>query len=336
MPCKVSVYERPQMMRVLTSGMGFVTLLITVLLLTLWNPAIGAKGNILHPEYFSEVLIVFIFLIQGMRINISSLSAILRKPVGSLALQAGIIMLPILWLNLAWVTGVLSKDLYGALFFTAILPTTISSCVVYSMNAKGNADYALGHATLSNLIAPFVIAMLWTGSFQTEATFFLLLGKIMGLVAFPCFLGWLGSRLFSFIRSLSRSDWLSGVPMLAIAFLLYLSLCDGIALIGKNLFFKNVWIILPSCLVFVFIIHLSGWLFSGRWSKKRDIRVAQFYCLSQKSLASGIPIASILFTDASEKLLQHIMPLFCVHFLQLILGAVFLKPLRNWVEGEEI
>ena len=57
MPCKVSVYERPQMMRVLTSGMGFVTLLITVLLLTLWNPAIGAKGNILHPEYFSEVLI---------------------------------------------------------------------------------------------------------------------------------------------------------------------------------------------------------------------------------------------------------------------------------------
>jgi sodium/bile acid cotransporter 7 len=324
------------MMRVLTSGTGFVTLLVTVLLLALWNPAIGAKGNILHPEYLSEVLIVIIFLIQGIRINISRLSVILRKPFVSLALQAGIIMLPILWLNLAWVSGVLSEDLYGALFFTAILPTTISSCVVYSMNAKGNADYALGHATLSNLLAPFVIAMLWAGSLQMEAAFYLLIVKIMGLVVLPCFLGWLASGLFSFIRTVFGSDWLSGVPMFAVAFLLYLSLCDGIALIGKKLFFENVWIILPSCLGFVFIIHLSGWLFSGRWSKKRDIRVAQFYCLSQKSLASGIPIASILFTDSSEEILQFIMPLFCVHFLQLILGAVFFKPLRNWVEAGEI
>ena len=45
--------------------------------------------------------------------------------------------------------------------YLAILPTTISSCVVYTSFAGGNSDAALGHATLSNLLAIIWVPFAW-------------------------------------------------------------------------------------------------------------------------------------------------------------------------------
>ncbi|MBT7406602.1 MAG: hypothetical protein HN754_10850 [Opitutae bacterium] len=324
------------MMRVLTSGTGFVCLLLGALFLALCNPGLGAKGSHLNPEYFSEILVVFIFLIQGMRIKITSLSVILRKPVGSLALQIGLVFLPILGLEVAWFCGLVSEELYGPLFFAAILPTTITSCVVYTGNVQGNGDYALGHATFSNLIAPFSVPILWASSDSLSLSSYLQIFNIISLVILPCFLGWLSVRIFPRVRSLMRADWLSGLPMFAIVILVYHSLCDGISILGYPLFIKEVWRVFPASLLFVLLIHLSGWLVAGRWSKSRDIHVAQFFCLSQKSLATGIPLASILFAGLGDDLLRMTMPLFCIHFLQLILGAALFQPVRKWVVGEDM
>ena len=88
------------------------------------------------------------------------------------------------------------ETLYGPLFFAAILPTTISSCVVYTSNAKGNADYSLGHATLSNLSA-LDSSLLWAGSYEHSGALEVLLPKISLLVFVPCLIGWLLSKCFA-------------------------------------------------------------------------------------------------------------------------------------------
>ena len=318
-------YESLSMLRVLTSSFGYVCLLIFLVLLAYWRPAIGSKGGWLNPPFMTDLLVVLIFFVQGGRLNLDNLVNIFRRPVSSFALQAGIIFLPVLWVKIFWSLAVISETLYGPLFFAAILPTTVSSCVVYTSKAKGNADYSLGHATLSNLSALVVVPLLWAGSYENSGAFEVLLPKISLLVLVPCLIGWLLSKCFARLAQVMNMEWGRQLPMLCIAWLVFLTMCDGIDMIGEDLFLPKIITVLPYALGFVILVHLSGWFFSKRWARKKDIQVAQFFCLSQKSLATGLPIATILFSDNAEWVMQMILPLFCIHFLQLLVGSLLMS-----------
>ena len=323
------------MTRVLTSGPGFVCILVIMILIAYWKPAIGAKGGALHFEYLSECVVALIFLLQGARLKHENLTLLVRRPVGSVVLQAGIIFLPVLWVKLGWAMGLIPQVLYGSLYFIAILPTTISSCVVFSSNAGGNADYALGHATLSNLIGVFLVPFLWLGAFQAGSTWSFLFLKILAVVIIPCFAGWVLVRISKKLKDSATKEGCGHIPMVCIAFLVYLATCNGLSMTEKNLFWTALVEVVPYCLSFVLLVHLSGWIFAIRWSKSKEIQVSHFFCLSQKSLATGLPIASVLFSENAENLFSISLPLFCIHFLQLFLGTFFLKPWKRRVQSEE-
>ena len=323
------------MLRVLTSSFGYVCLLIFLVLLAYWMPSIGSKGGWLNPPFTTDLLVVVIFFVQGARLNLNNLVNIFRRPVGSFALQAGIIFLPVLWVKIFWSLSMIPKTLYGPLFFAAILPTTISSCVVYTSKAKGNADYSLGHATLSNLSALVIVPLLWAGSYENSGALEVLLPKISLLVFVPCLIGWILSKCFARIAQVMNMEWCRQLPMLFIAWLVFLTMCDGIDMIGKDSFLPKIFTVLPYALGFVILVHLSGWFFSKRWARKKDIQVAQFFCLSQKSLATGLPIATILFSDNAEWVMQMILPLFCIHFLQLLVGSLLMPVLKIATELDD-
>ena len=102
--------------------------------------------------------------------------------------------------------------------FLAILPTTISSCVVYTSMSGGDSDLALGHATLSNLLAVYLGApclvrslglLLQMLEFSTSNGYAsgeiqFCLNFFMSRICFPCFVGWLGRKVFS--REAGRVD----------------------------------------------------------------------------------------------------------------------------------
>ena len=306
-----------------------------MMLFAYWQPAIGASEGNLNIKYISELLVIMIFLFQGSRLKIENLSLLFQRPVGSLVLQVGIIFLPVLWVKIGWALGLVPQALYGPLFFSAILPTTIASCVVFSRNAGGNADYALGHATLSNLLGILLVPFLWFGSFANGGAFGFLFLKIFALVMAPCFVGWFLARIFPVLKEITGKEWYGQVPMLGIAFLVYLSMCDGLYSTDKEIFLIMLKEVFPFCLAFVVLLHLSGWVFSTRWSKNREIQVSQFFCLSQKSLAMGLPIASVIFSESQQELFSITLPLFCIHFLQLLIGTLFLKLCKSRVEAGE-
>ena len=312
------------MLRVLTSSFGYVCLLILLVMLAYWRPAVGSKGGWLNPPFMADLLVVMIFFVQGARLSLDNLVTIFRQPVGSFALQAGIIFLPVIWVKIFGNLDVIPEALYGPFFFAAILPTTISSCVIYTSNAKGNADYSLGHATLSNLSALVLVPLLWAGSYENSGALEVLFPKISLLVLVPCLIGWLLSKCIAKLRQVMNLEWCRQLPMFCIAWLVFLTMCDGFDMIGKDSFIPKIFTVLPYALGFVILIHLSGWFFSKRWARKKDIQVAQFFCLSQKSLATGLPIATILFSDNAEWVMRIILPLFCIHFLQLLLGSLLM------------
>ena len=110
------------MMRVLTSGPGFVCLLIIMMLFAYWQPAIGASEGNLNIKYISELLVIMIFLFQGSRLNIENLALLLQRPVSSLVLQAGIIFLPVLWVKLVGLWAWFRKLYMAPCFFQLFYP----------------------------------------------------------------------------------------------------------------------------------------------------------------------------------------------------------------------
>ena len=106
-------------MRVLTSGPGFVCVLIIMMLFAYWQPAIGASEGNLNIKYISELLVIMIFLFQGSRLKIENLALLLQRPVSSLVLQAGIIFLPVLWVKIGWALGLVSASfIWPPVFFS--------------------------------------------------------------------------------------------------------------------------------------------------------------------------------------------------------------------------
>ena len=67
------------MMRVLTSGPGFVCVLIIMMFFAYWQPAIGASEGNLNIKYISELLVIMIFLFQGSRLKIENLALLFAK-----------------------------------------------------------------------------------------------------------------------------------------------------------------------------------------------------------------------------------------------------------------
>jgi sodium/bile acid cotransporter 7 len=85
----------------------------------------------------------------------------------------------------------------------------------------------------------------------------------------------------------------------------------------------SAWSVLAVVLVCaVLLVLVLGWTaLAGRVLRfPRPDRVAMLFCGSNKSLASGLPIASVLF--ASKDVALIVLPLMIYHQLQIIVGAV--------------
>ena len=81
--------------------------------------------------------------------------------------------------------------------------------------------------------------------------------------------------------------------------------------------------VFPFCLALVMLLHLSGWVFSTRWSRNREIQVSQFFCLSQKSLAVGLPIASVIFSESQQNCFRLLCLFFAFIFYNCLSGPFF-------------
>ena len=136
----------------------------------------------------------------------------------------------------------------------------------------------MGHATLSNLLAIVVVPLLWAGSFENAGMFENLLPKIFLLVFVPCLIGCFLSKWFVVFAKVMKMQWSLQVPMLCIAWLVFLTICDGIDRIGKDSFLPELLTVLPYAMGFVTLIHLSGWLvFSKDGPRKRIFRLHNFF-----------------------------------------------------------
>jgi sodium/bile acid cotransporter 7 len=292
------------------------------------NP--GAKGGFLHPEIVTKIGIALIFFLHGLSLSFEAFkSGAFRWKLHLVVQTATFLLFPALGELLLLVSGSsVTPDLQLGFFYLCVLPSTVSSSVALTAAARGNVPAAVFNATLSSLIGIF-ITPLWIswrlksggvpmpyGKVILDLVIWLLLPLILGQMGRPI-LGELAAQHKKGIHILDR---------LTILLLVYTSFCDSIKLGAWSTHgWKSLVITFVGSIIMFFLVMLFVSLTCQSLHFSAEDRIAAIFCGSKKTLASGVPMAQLIFGSTSA-LGLILLPIMIYHPLQLIIcGALASK-----------
>jgi solute carrier family 10 (sodium/bile acid cotransporter), member 7 len=297
-------------------GMVAVTLLAW-----LW-PDPGAKGGVLHPELANKLGVALIFFLHGLLLPFAALRAGTLLWRLHLVVQLSTFLLcPLIGLMALGLLGErLDPSLRLGIFYLCALPSTVSSSVAMTAAARGNVPAAVFNATLSSVIGVF-LTPLWVGVVMGAAGVSLPLGRvILDLTLWLLLPLGLGQMLRPVLGAwaLRHKKRINVVDRATILLLVYTSFCDSVK--------SGVWLGSGGgalLLTFAFAALLLTTLLSimtqvARWiGFSPEDRIAAVFCGSKKTLASGVPMARLMFAG-QPGLSLILLPIMIYHPLQLV------------------
>ncbi|WP_374705205.1 bile acid:sodium symporter family protein [Novosphingobium sp. TCA1] len=212
----------------------------------------------------------------------------------------------------------------GILFLT-LLPSTVQSSIALTAMAKGNVAGAVCSASFSNLagifVTPLLVSVLMTGKqggFSIEAATTIALQLLLPFIT--------GHLLRTVIGAwiASQKHLMMVVDRASILLVVYTAFSAAVVqgLWSRVSLADLAAILVVSGVLLALVLTLTALL--GRWLgfNSADRIVLQF-CGSKKSLASGVPMAGVLF--APPQVGAVILPLMFFHQLQLMVCAILAR-----------
>ena len=302
-------------------------LFLTVLLAAL-VPARGMAAAALSQITFWVVALLF--FLYGAKLSLAATWAGLTN----WKLQLGCLictyaLFPVLAQGMQPLSGMALPAAIGVGFlFIGCLPSTVQSSIAFTSISGGNVAGALCAASLSNLIgvvlSPLLLAVLLhstdDGAVATGAIW-----KITQQILIPFALGQLCRPLLSGVLNRHKLP-LMLVDRGSILLIVYAAFSAGVVGgIWSLLSLPDIALLLALCAGLLAVV-MGITVAAGRVARlPREDRLALLYCGSTKSLATGLPMAGILFHGQDIALI--ILPLMLYHLIQLAVLAVMSRRL---------
>jgi solute carrier family 10 (sodium/bile acid cotransporter), member 7 len=276
----------------------------------------------------TKFAIGLLFFLHGARLSRDVVVAgLLHWKLHIVILAATFVLFPLLGLTTSFlVPEILSPSLYTGIIFLCVLPSTVQSSIAFTSIAGGNVPAAICAASASNIfgmfLTPLLAGVLLTASGHAGFSLDALQSIFLQLLA-PFLLGqilqpWIGN----FIRS--KNKILMPVDRGSILMVVYsafsASVNEGL---WQTTSLHDLGILLAidsAILAVVLVVTMFGSRLLG-FSRPDEIAIT--FCGSKKSLASGVPIANVLF--AGQALGSIILPIMLFHQIQLIVCAVIAR-----------
>ncbi len=322
-------------MRLFLVRQWFLFALAGVLILAALLPQVAAPGGWLHPHITVHIAVAAAFFVSGLTLP----TAQLRTAAGQWRLHCFIqifcfALTPLLVLPFISLLRYLQLPpaLGDGFLILACLPTTIASCVIYSRSANGNEAGALCNAVGGNLLGLFLTPLLIVLLLGThgETPILAVLKQLSFEVMLPLIIGQL-------IRYALRAQAFPRLRHIPSVLLLYIIWCVFSATFSLGfdpaLLSAMTWTIIFATLLQVVMLGFS-WFLSG-WSQfqfTHQDRIAALFCSTQKTLALGVPLVSILYAQHPH-LAWLTLPLIIYHPLQLFIGGVLVARLVKYRAG---
>lgn len=310
---------------------GYVLVLMAVVVFASILPATGPA--VAPVELASDIAIMFLFFLYGARLSTEeTVEGIRHWRLHVLVLAFTFVMFPLLGLVTKvaldpWMSPVLVS---GVLFLT-LLPSTVQSSVAFTSMAKGNVAASICAASFSNLLGVLITPLLVMALMGGRVAFsFDSVEKLLIQLVLPFFVGQLLHRVLGGFLARHKSI-VSKVDRLAVLLVVYTALSAGMR--------EHMWslVSLPEIIALlvlsavVLAIVLAATLMISKWlGFNWPDRIAITFAGSKKSMASGLPMAKVLFSGGQVGIL--VLPLMIFHQLQLIVCA---QLARRWAQRDE-
>ncbi len=303
----------------------YLILLVATIGLAALLPARGEAAGLVAIGV--NVAVAALFLLYGARLHPEAI----WKGLSHWRLQGVVFastygMFPLIGVALAYlVRDHLPADITAGLLFLCLLPSTVQSSIAFTSIARGNVPAALCSASVSNLVGVALTPLLVSQLLPVASGGFSLKGfeDIAIQILIPFALGqavrpWVGA-------------WVHRHPVLttvvdrgSILVVVYAAFSAGmVAGIWGQLSAVNLAAVLLLDLLILAIAILATTSVSRWLGFSREDEIAIVFCGSKKSMASGIPMAAILFPGHALGLI--VLPLMLFHQAQLFVCAILAR-----------
>lgn len=284
-------------------------------------PVSGAAADVAGGA--STGAVALLFFLYGARLSTrEALDGIRHWRLHLTVLAATFVVFPLLGLAARVLEpAVLTPELYSGLLFLCLIPSTIQSSIAFTSTARGNVAAAICAGSFSSLagmvLTPLLAALLLGGSaggFSAESLLRIVLQLLVPFLAGQLTRRWVAGFLTRHKKLLGYVD--RGSILLVV----YTAFSEGMnagvrhqvtpARLGALLAVEAVLLAVMLCLT---------WSGAKRLGFGRADRVAIQFAGSKKSLAAGLPMASVLFGAQAS---LAVLPLMLFHQMQLMVCAV--------------
>ena len=301
---------------------GFVLSILGVAVLASVFPASGTGADVV--DWATKIAIGLLFLLYGTRLSPrEALDGLTHWRLHSVVLASTFVLFPLIGLAARLlVPSILTEDLYTGLMFLCLVPSTVQSSIVFTSMAKGNVAGAIVSASLSNLLGVFLTPLLVIALMNTTGEASVDMSSLVDIVVqllLPFIVGqlirpWVKDWLKKYERPTKLVD--RGSILLVVYSAFSAGMVEGI---WHTLSLWRVLAVVGVCIVLLAVVLGLTSLVGRLLGFSRADRVVIVFCGSKKSLASGLPMASVLF--AAQPVGLIVLPLMIFHQIQLVVCA---------------
>ena len=234
------------------------------------------------------------------------------------------VLFPLLGLALKpLLSPLVGNDLYLGMLYLCALPATVQSAIAFTSLARGNIPAAICSAAASSLFGIFLTPLLVTllldvhgdGGSTLDAILKISVQLLLPFIAGQIARRWIGAWVGR------NKNWLRFVDQGSILLVVYGAFSEAVI--------EGIWHKIPVldllglvvvCCIVLALVLVAATLLGKAFGFNQEDRITILFCGSKKSLATGVPMAQVLFAGSTIGVL--ILPLMLFHQIQLMVCAV--------------
>ncbi|ENX02112.1 bile acid:sodium symporter [Acinetobacter schindleri] len=302
----------------------FTILLFIMVILASFVPVSGQAAEVFSS--ITTIAIAILFFLHGAKLSREAVvEGLMHWKLHTLVFAFTFALFPIIGLLAKPVlVPLLGQELYWGFLFMCFLPSTVQSSIAFTSVAQGNVAGAVCSASFSNIvgmfITPVLVAFFILGQSQhgfdptssiMQITLLLLVPFILGQILRP----WVFPQMKKMPEIVKVFDQGSILMVVYGAFS-----SAVVAGLWHQVSLSTLLLLIIACSVLLTLVMLLA-LFVPRWIgfDKADQKTI-FFCGSKKTLASGVPMAQILFIG--QPIGMIVLPIMIFHQIQLMVCGI--------------
>ena len=303
----------------------FLLLLLGTVALASLLPARGDGARIANAV--ADAGIVLLFFLHGAKLSRAAIwdgAKAWRLHLAVLATTFAVF--PLLGLASQQI-GAVPDGMRAGLLFLTLLPSTVQSSIAFTAIARGNVAAAVVSASFSNLLGivltPLLVALLMQ---RTSSGSLISLASVEGIVLqllLPFLIGhlarpWIGGFVARHKAMIGRVD--RGSILLVVYAAFSAAVVEGL---WQTVSAGEMALLAGLCVALLAVVLCFTWGLGRMMGLARAERIVLVFCGSKKSLATGVPMAGLLFPASSVGAI--LLPVMLFHQIQLMACAVLAR-----------